>query len=999
MSLNEDAESDISIELVVNGEQQSAQTAIDTTLQSLLHQELGFREVRRGCGEGVCGACTVLLDDKPVCSCLLLAVQASGKKVITAAGLDTPGSVIDVNKAEALKQQLLARESFQCGYCACGVTVSAAHLVSVATDLTEKEIASALSGNVCRCTGYKPFIESVSSVMQAEPPAFSERPREDMLGRMDGTFRYPTDRFKQQALVGKVLWSEWPAAEIESVDISEAKAIPGVEAVLTYKDIPGKNRAGNGTIEDDQPLLASHVVRSRADAIALVAAQSEAAAKEAIKRIRVSYKQRESVTNPRAALAPDAPRVHANKKNVISDFLTEHGDIGKAFKAADVIVSGTFGCNSNDHACMEPEGGSGWLDEENKLVLAVPSQTPHTVRKFAARVLGRDESSVQVEAPRSGGSFGKYLMTNTEGYLALLVEKTRKPVRLVLERAEALSRAPKRHTFTGNYRLGLKRDGTMVALEADLLVDAGAYTALTPTIVSLLAVEAAGAYEIPNIKIWARGVLTNNLISAPMRGYGSQQVTFGIESLVEKAAAELGMEPDELRRRNFLESHFDGRGSKQHHPEIKQGLTESLEKVKARLGSRPTESTEGWRVGRGFASTHAKYGYPYGLVDRFVAKVSVDASGKWIVSSDIGDAGTGFTGGLPRLIVEQLRLSQMPSYTIDRDALDDPSGIKLASGKRAGWLSRTSFQLIERAQRMGAKILRDDHPVMRVMRRFRLSGILFLVANGSLTWLKNRKFPFGVDTFLPRVSGSRSFYMAGRAALDAAERIKQLGIKLTSESFGVAADQIKLVEDGFAISGNTELRVSWKELASRSPNKRLEAVGEAHLPKGRLLANSGNQVGPVDFMDGTHGCDVAVHEETGEVRILRYVACHDVGKAHDKNIIRGQILGGIAMGIGQALLEHLDVRDGVVQNQGIHEYGVPTALDVPGNIEIELLESGYGLGPDGAKGVGEAGAVAAPSAVVNAIYDALGAQIETIPATPEIILERFLAANRASAEQ
>jgi CO/xanthine dehydrogenase Mo-binding subunit len=328
----------------------------------------------------------------------------------------------------------------------------------------------------------------------------------------------------------------------------------------------------------------------------------------------------------------------------------------------------------------------------------------------------------------------------------------------------------------------------------------------------------------------------------------------------------------------------------------------------------------------------------------------------------------------------------MPVYAVDQAAMDDPTGDLMSLGRLPGRWRAQGFRVIERLQTSGAKVLRDDWWLMQVLRRLRLSSPLFRAANGTMKWLKNRHFPLGIDSFLPRVSGSRSYYMGGRAVLDALDRLETQGRQLAAQTLGVGPQDLVVIEDGFAVSDAPSRTVSWATLASSQATGDIAAVGEAHLPRGQLLSASGNQVGPVDFMHASHGCDLAVNPDTGEVRILNYAACHDVGKIHDEHIIRGQLLGGIAMGIGQALLENVDAVDGIVRNQGMHEYGVPTSLDIPENITIDLVESGNGLGPGGAKGVGEAGAVVSPSAIVSALGDALGVEIESIPVMPEKIV-------------
>jgi CO/xanthine dehydrogenase Mo-binding subunit len=257
---------------------------------------------------------------------------------------------------------------------------------------------------------------------------------------------------------------------------------------------------------------------------------------------------------------------------------------------------------------------------------------------------------------------------------------------------------------------------------------------------------------------------------------------------------------------------------------------------------------------------------------------------------------------------------------------------------------------------------------------------------GLTSAFKTRVFPFGQDAFSPRFGSSRGVFLGCQAALDAAERLRQAAIGSASKALHTPPADLETDGHGVHWRGEPARQATWAELARRAGGL-LTGVGEGHAPRGRLFDSAtGNQVGPVDHMDASHGCDLAVDPATGEVRILRYVACHDVGRVLNPHSLRGQLIGGVAMGVGQALFERLHVVNGKVVTSGLHEYLVPTCLDVPADIDIVVLESEGGLGPRGAKGVGESAAVAAPAAVANALYDAIGAQVTSIPATPEYIV-------------
>jgi CO/xanthine dehydrogenase Mo-binding subunit len=246
-------------------------------------------------------------------------------------------------------------------------------------------------------------------------------------------------------------------------------------------------------------------------------------------------------------------------------------------------------------------------------------------------------------------------------------------------------------------------------------------------------------------------------------------------------------------------------------------------------------------------------------------------------------------------------------------------------------------------------------------------------------------FPYGIDSYIPRTAGSRGTLMTGRAVLAAAGQIRVAARGLAAARFEVEPVEIEVDGQGARVRGDASRSLTWSELAAAAGG-RLAATGRAVLPARNLVdPATGIQSGTIDAMPATHVVDVAVHPETGEVRILDYVAAHDLGRVLSPRIVRGQILGGIAMGVGQALLERLRVDNGRVSSTGLRDYLVPTSLDVPTDVDIRVLETRDGLGPFGAKGIGEAAAVAAPPAIANAIYDALGRQPTEIPATPDLI--------------
>jgi CO/xanthine dehydrogenase Mo-binding subunit/aerobic-type carbon monoxide dehydrogenase small subunit (CoxS/CutS family) len=956
----------------------------ETTLLQWLNQA-GFRDVRRGCAEGVCGACSVLLDGKPAASCLLLAAQAEGRKVVTAGGLHDGIGIAHPERTALLIEHLTARQTFQCGYCACGMLVAAAACLDENANASVEQIRDSLAGNLCRCTGYTQIVEAIAAAAAGEPAPPPGPGRDDMAEKLNGAAHYPTDVAISDALAGRILWSEFPHARIVSIDTNAAKRIPGVEVVLTAKDIPGKNSGGITIFRDDQPVLATELVRSMGDAVALVAARDDLTARAALKAIRVEYQPLPAVHDVLEAVKSDAPKIWPSG-NLLTQSVENLGDIDAGFREARLIIEETYRCEMVDHACMEIEGGTASI-ENGLLTLSVPTQTPHAVRSSVARVLGISESAISVSTPRMGGSFGRHLIPHQEAHLALLCHATGKPVRLEMDRLESLARGPKRHPFAAKYRLGVNRDGAFTALEVEVFTDAGPYMSLTPVIALIFATEASGGYAFPNLKVTTKAIATNNLPAAPLRGFGSQQVNYGIECIVEKAAHALSMDPGAIRRKNFLQTQSDGTGGEI--PGSMSMLPVTLDWVQGQLGARPVPPP-GWLAGRGLGVVHAKYCYPFGLVDRFTARLLVNAEGKFTLESDVADAGSGGPLGAAQLVAQALGLSDTVAFRVSQLAVDDPSGAVFCQGKHLSAWRSFVFRAIEWVQiLLGARpqALTGRISATTLSKLLRLGARPINFLSGAVARFKSAVFPYGIDSFNPRTSGSRGIAMLGMAAMNAVEALKHSALLLASDSLGLLASQLTI--DGQGVTGAGR-RLTWVDLA-KSAGGSLASVGEASLPRGFLFdPKTGNQIGPVDFAIATHGCDLIVHPETGEVRIVRYFACHDVGHILNREAIRGQILGGIALGLGQALFERIPTVNGVYDPSTacFHDYLLPTILDVPKNVEIMLLESNGGVGPRRSKGVGEPGAVAAPIAVMNALYDALGAQILSVPVTPAGIVDR-----------
>jgi len=376
-----------------------------------------------------------------------------------------------------------------------------------------------------------------------------EIPKVDVIEKALGEAKYGADLPFRGPLHLKVLRSPKPHAKIVRIEMDEALRVPGVEGVFTAKDIPGKNLVG--TINKDQPILASGRVRYIGDPVALIAAKTEEVAEEAVKKLVVVYEDLPSVFHPEEALQPYAPLIH-EKGNLLLEFHVIKGDVQRGFKEAEVIVEETYTTTWVDHAYLEPDAGISYLDEEGRITVVCPTQNVHYDQKEMASALSLPLDQVRVIQCATGGGFGGRLDITVQCLLALAVFHLKKPVKIIYSREEVFQVTSKRHPLRIRYKSGAKKDGTLTAVEVDILGDTGAYASYGATVAIRSAVHATGPYQVPNVKVRSRMVYTNNPWSGAMRGFGVPQMAFAHESQMDLLAQALKMDPIEIRLKNSL---------------------------------------------------------------------------------------------------------------------------------------------------------------------------------------------------------------------------------------------------------------------------------------------------------------------------------------------------------------------------------------------------------------------------------------------------------------
>lgn len=382
--------------------------------------------------------------------------------------------------------------------------------------------------------------------------------RIDAAGKVTGETLYPGDLSRDGMLFMKILFSPKAHARILSINTSRAEALPGVAAVLTARDVPVNEY---GLIMFDQPVLCgpgsgkdgADIVRTTMDQIALVIADSEETAARAVALIDVEYEDLPAVFDPFEARADGAPQLHAHApNNICKHYPIRYGNIEAGFASADVVVEGTYTTKWQEHAYLQPEAGLSYIDEEGRVTVEVAGQWTHEDQEQICHALGLPSEQVRVIYPAIGGAFGGREDMSIQIVLALAAIKVRRPVKIIWSREESIKYHHKRHPYTIKHRLGATRDGKLVAAEVEVVSDAGGYAYTSTKVLGNSTVMCTGPYYIPNVKVDAYTIYTNNIPAGAFRGFGGPQAAFAIENQMNKLAEKLGMDPVELRLRNVL---------------------------------------------------------------------------------------------------------------------------------------------------------------------------------------------------------------------------------------------------------------------------------------------------------------------------------------------------------------------------------------------------------------------------------------------------------------
>lgn len=970
------------ITITVNSVEKICHIQPGDSLLQVLRAEGYFGAKFGGCQQGECGACTVIMDGLLVHSCSILAAQCDGANIET---IEAVGEVENQGWKQTaglsvLQQSFIDTGAIQCGYCTPAMILAASELLEKEIKPTEEEIRAALSSVLCRCTGYVKPVEAVmraAAILRGEPvePLFGaeqELPKGDATSeRMDGVIATPekkvtrivgkserkvdavklaqgkpafTDDIEMRGmLVAKVLHSPVAHAIINKIDTSKAKALPGVAAVLTWQDLP---RVVYSTAGQSDPIPGpldsfslDKKVRFVGDRVAFVAAESEVIAEKALGLIEVEYESLPAILDSRQAMAPGAVVIHDEKeyvpfadcdpkKNLAAEIRIDIGDVEKGFAEADYIVEGDYDVPKVQQSHIEPHAVVTYWDEDDRLVIRTSTQVPFHARRMLAPVLGLPVKRIRVIKPRIGGGFGGKQEVLIEDVAAHLTIATGRPVRYIYTREEEFIASRSRHPMRFHLKTGVKKDGTITANEMYALSDTGAYGCHALTVTGNTGHKAMALYvgdgkyrETPNIRFYADIVYTNTPPSGAYRGYGVPQGFWPVERQMEKIARMLGIDPLEFRLKNALRSG-------EMHP-FSTAWSEGREPKPEIIHT--VGLAECVKHGKAEVNWNKKYGNPvWRIVEgkphlRRGIGVALVMQGTAIPYLDMGGA--------------TIKLNDDGSFNLLIGATDLGTGSDTVLGQ------------------MAAEIL-----------GVRLEDIIVYSSDTDFT-------PFDVGAY-----ASSTTYISGGAVVEAAkqvaEKLRQRAVMLLNidSKTRIKAEEIVL-RDGFAHAPNGQ-KVSISEIALDSLH---------HQEQEQIMATASfvSPSSPPPF--AAQFAEVVVDIETGKVIVEKLVMVVDSGVIVNPRAATGQIEGGMSQALGYAVCEEmLYDQNGNAREKDWRDYHIFRADEMPELVAL-FVETNEPTHHFGVKAVAEIPMDGVAPAVGNAILDACGADLYTIPATPERI--------------
>lgn len=753
-------------------------------------------------------------------------------------------------------------------------------------------------------------------------------PSVDGKGIMMGRAAFTDDFAEPNSLIVKMLRSPHAFARIKNIDTSKARALPGVEIVLTHHDVPRKSftRAGQGYPEPSphDKFILDEYVRYVGDEVACVAAINESVADQALKLIEVEYEvlepvldfekafEHQSVIHPEEGICEMFPIGFEPKKNVAASYHMHVGDVDAVMAKCDAVVEETYYTQAQAHAMLEPHSTNARLDYHNRLVIYSSTQTPYHVRRILSQTLDLPISKIRLIKPRVGGGFGGKQALHGEFFVSLVTLRTKKPSKMVYSRQEVFESSYTRHPMRITMRLGAMKDGTIRAIDCYSLSDTGAYGEHALTVFMITGSKVLPLYnKVDAVRFGGRVVYTNHVSAGAYRGYGAIQGNFALESVIDVLAKKLNMDPLELRRKNMMEEgetspifEIMGEGT--------EGTAMNMDTCKLRYCLDRGAELIGWKdkypfvrvsphkvrsVGMAIAMQGS--GIPY--IDMAAATIKLNDDGFYNLTVGATDIGQGSDTILTQIAAETLMT------TMDK--------------------------------------------------------VVIYSSDTDLT-------PFDVGAY-----ASSTTYVSGNAVLKAAKSMKTMLIEEAAHYLKVSVDEVTFDGEKFVAKDKI---ITLSDMANKlyyNENQHQLTATESYV----------GHKSPPPFMAGF--VEIEMDTETYEYKILHYVSVVDCGTTINPMLARGQVEGGIVQGLGMACFEEVKYSNrGKLNSNSFLYYKIPTMLDID-KLTTEFAESYEESGPYGAKSVGEIGIDTPPAAIANAVANAVNIRINKLPITPEKIFQ------------
>jgi len=937
------------VTLKVNGQIYNVSVKDNETLLDVIRDKLHLTGTKKGCDLGVCGACTVLIDGEPMNSCLLFASTMQGREITTIEGVATDGALHPIQRA------FVHEGAIQCGYCTPGMVISAKALIDENPDPSDEEIKNALSGNLCRCTGYTGIIRAVKNWKKYKDPKKTGEstgsrddvdrytivgrslPRVDAADKATGKAKYTGDYHFQYMLYGRILGSTVAHGKIKRIDTSRAEALPGVVCVITGKDVPDV-KYGVSPARYDEYVLAKDTVRYIGDEVAAVAAVDEETADRAVELIEVEYEELPAVFSPEEAITEGAVQIHEGErfKNNINTKVDHHfGDVKRGFEEADYIREETFIGNHTYQNPMEPHAAIAYWDQNDTLVLYTSTQVPHYVHYMLAHVFEMPLGQIKVIRPTVGGGFGgKAETTPLDLCAAILSKRTGRPVKMVYTRKDMFHHGRGRHKQHMTFKLGVKKNGTITAFDSTIYLDGGAYTSFGVITAYYAGSMIPTLYHIPNYRYRGYRVYTNKPACGAFRGHGVPQPRFAFECLLNMVADEIGIDPIAIRKKNAMDRNT---------------------RTCNDLDIRSCEFKATLEEVRKNSSWNKKYG-------------------KLPPGKGIGIGAGGFVSGAGYAIYRgEVRMSheKTPKPFVKKAVFPHGNAVvRILEDGMAAVLFIGAAEIGQGAETVLSQMCAETLgiPLERVRIRAEDTDIS----------------PIDLGAYSSRVT-----LMGGNAVVMASQEVVEKLLPIAAEELQCDPSQLVAKEGKIALEGDPTRSMDWAEAARIYFNEHGPLVGTGYYkpPEGLGGDYKGAAVGTSPaYSFGSSVCELSVDLETGKVSLDTFTDFHDCGTPINPMAVHGQVEGAIVMGAGETVMEDVvfDGRGDIV-NSNLHEYLLMTIKDTP-EIFSGIVDSYEPEGPFGAKEIGEGSTLPVLGAVAHAIANATGVWITELPITPEKIL-------------